>query len=86
MEKTNLNARPDVGQLQFGQFGSRLITGAGTPDEIYKAITPLEATVIVLTQEKGDGILNLSLPAGLTVYGRFTSANVSSGSVLAYIG
>jgi len=89
MEKVNLNSTADFQNMMFGQLGSRYIEAAGTGEsgEVYKVITALEATVVTLVQPKGDATLtDLPIPAGVTVYGKFTSVSVTSGSVLAYIG
>ena len=88
-EKTSTASAVDYRGLSFGQLGSRYLvdTDAGTSGEIYKAITAVSATVITLTQNKGDTtITSLPLSVGVTVYGRFTAIQMVSGGVIAYIG
>ena len=73
----------------FGENGSEyIIAGAtGTANVTYKAITALEAASLTLVQGAGDTTLTtIPVPAGVTVYGLFTSVSVVSGKVLAYIG
>lgn len=88
-EKTSTSSAADYRGLTFGQVGSRYIvdTETGESGEIYKAITALADTVVTLTQNKGDTTLtSLPIPAGVTVYGRFTAIQMVSGGILAYIG
>lgn len=89
MEQTSTSNAADYRGLSFGQMGSRYLIGidTGTTGEIYKAVTAVAATVVTLTQNKGDATLtSLPIPAGVTVYGRFTGITMVSGAVLAYIG
>ena len=89
MAETNLNSKPQYQMLSFGQYGSEYIVTdeTGTPTVVYKFITALEASVLTLTQIKGDATLTtIPVPVGVTIYGLFTSVSVVSGKVLAYIG
>jgi len=73
----------------FGDYGSEyIVTGeTGTVNTVFKAITALEESSLTLTQPKGDTTLTtIPVPAGVTIYGTFTSISVVSGKVLAYIG
>lgn len=87
-EKLNVQTEADFHQMAFGQKGSRYLSGTdtGTAGEVYKAITALEETVITLTQPLGDTSLAITIPSGLTVVGKFTAVELTSGGCLAYIG
>lgn len=64
-------------------------TIAHTPPtgKYFFAITALTAaTVSALAGEKitGTAITTISIPAGVTIYGRFTSVTLSAGTAMAY--
>ena len=72
----------------LGQYGGIYQTGAGT-------ITPTTAPVFCVIQVLQDaavttvGSLTLTavtLTAGTTIYGRFTSVTIGGGSIIAYLG
>lgn len=87
--KSNLNTKVDYFKVTFGQWGTRLIGAAETGEagEVYLAVTALLDTAITLEQPLGDTTLTLAtLPAGVTIYGSFSSVSVTTGQVLAYIG
>lgn len=77
-------------QQSFGAAGFKVVSGSDSSatDGDFVAITVLEeATVgtagIVTTT--GDDLANTTvLPAGLTIYGDFTSIKLSAGKVIAY--
>lgn len=77
-------------QDQIGHFGGQVIndTVEATPDNNYKiffAIQALDDTVI----NSVDGNLDISgttLIAGTVVFGRWSSVQLTSGSVIAYNG
>jgi hypothetical protein len=85
----NINAAPNFFRQSFGQKGFRLITSTFTPvaDEQYRAIVPLDDSTISATSlgAIGDNLASTAIPAGLAVYGLFSSVTVSTGRVLAYI-
>jgi hypothetical protein len=75
-------------QLQaFGQKGFRVVTSAFTPvsGEFYRAFTVTSDAVITATSVEGDNLSAVTLLAGSTVYGLFSTVSVSSGTVIAYI-
>ena len=82
----------ESGSLGLGSAGSKVLTGAGTPDTgAFIAITALEDTTFsLLTPEDtlypDATALTQTVPAGVTIYGRWTAVTVSAGAVIAYNG
>jgi|TARA_B100001939_G_scaffold330890_1_gene328429 hypothetical protein len=70
--------------MSFGQSGFDYITSGTVSDQTFIAITALEDASISATASKGDSLSSVTIPKGLTIYGRFTSVTVSSGKILAY--
>ena len=87
MSYENVNATPNFQRQVLGQKGVRTIRtgGSSTAGEFYRAITVLDDAVITTASEAGDNLVAVSVPAGITVYGLFSSVSVTSGEVLAYI-
>ncbi len=87
MAYENVNATPNFQRQVLGQKGFRkLRTGnSSTAGEFYRAITVLADASITLTSEAGDDLTTEAIPAGITIYGLFSSITVVSGDVLAYI-
>lgn len=101
MSKISNNATAN--QVAFGQFGSDLVQTAGSSVEVSVpsgmviiAITVLStnAKLSVLTPETGSGSFNdtdVSLPAGITLFGRWSAATAYGDSdldsaIVAYFG
>lgn len=83
----NLENIGDYQQMAFGDNGSEHLTGTDVGGAaLYRAVTALADTVVTLEQPKGDTTLVLTIPAGGTVVGHFTSIELTSGDCLAYIG
>jgi len=87
MAYENVNATPNFQRQVLGQKGFRkLRTGnTSTAGEFYRAITVLADTEITVTSEAGDNLNAETIPAGVTIYGLFSSITVVSGDILAYI-
>jgi hypothetical protein len=87
MAYENVSSPVNFQRQVLGQKGLRTIRtgGAGTSGEFYRAITVLADAVISTTAEAGDNLSSAAIPAGVTVYGLFSSVSVTSGEVLAYI-
>jgi len=87
MAYENVNATPNFQRQVLGQKGFRkLRTGsASISGEFYRAITVLDDAVITTVSESGDDLTAGTIPAGITIYGLFSSITVVSGDVLAYI-
>lgn len=87
MSYENVNATPNFQRQVLGQKGFRAIgaAGTGTSGEFYRAITAIDLSSITVVSEAGDSLTAVSIPAGVTVYGLFSSVSVVSGKVLAYI-
>lgn len=87
MAKANLNVPGNFQRAAFGQDGFKHLTATGTATATgdFVTIQALEETDITVTVEKGDALANVTIPAGMSIYGQFTSITVASGGVLAYI-
>ena len=87
MAYENVNATPNFQRQVLGQKGFRkLRTGnTSTVGEFYRAITVLADASITTTSESGDSLSSEAIPAGVTIYGLFSSITIVSGDVLAYI-
>ena len=87
MAYENVNATPNFQRQVLGQKGLRLIGAAGTGQagEFYRAITAADDAVISATAEAGDSLVSVTIPAGVTVYGLFSTLSVTSGKIIAYI-
>lgn len=79
----------DIRNLK-GENGGDYLSGAGTltPSALfsyYDCILVLSATVATLVSTNITGTLTaVALPAGLPIYGKFTSVTLASGAVIAY--
>lgn len=70
-----------------GAYGSTFISDTSVHNGSWSAIFMVEATVFnVLTDATRDGnaIAAESFPVGSTIYGNFTSIDLTSGAVIAY--
>lgn len=87
MAYENVNATPNFQRQVLGQKGFRYLNGSasGTSGEFYRAITALEDASVTVVSESGDNLTTVTLYAGLTIYGLFSSVTTDSGTVLAYI-
>jgi hypothetical protein len=87
MAYENVNATGNFQRQVLGQKGFRkLRTGsASISGEFYRAITVLADASITVTSEAGEDLNAETIPAGITIYGLFSSITVVSGDVLAYI-
>lgn len=68
----------------FGQAGFDYVTTGTISTDVYIAVTALEDAQIDATASAGDSLTNVTIPKGLTIYGRFSSITVDSGKILAY--
>ena len=87
MAYENVNATPNFQRQVLGQKGFRKLRSgtSGTAGEFYRAITVLADASITLSSEAGEDLNAETIPAGITIYGLFSSITVVSGDVLAYI-
>ena len=87
MAYENVNATPNFQRQVLGQKGFRKLRtgGSSIAGEFYRAITVLADASITLSSEAGDDLTTETIPAGVTIYGLFSSITVVSGDVLAYI-
>ena len=69
-----------------GTAGGQVLTSAsGATTGHFYAITTLEGSVLAAaTVGNVTGLVGVSVSAGLTVFGRWTSITVTSGTVVAY--
>lgn len=75
--------------LALGQYGATYSTTNITQVEgvSYGAIQALEASIfsaLAATNWSGASLSNLQVPAGVTIFGNFTSFTLASGRVVAY--
>jgi len=72
----------------LGQFGAEVITDtAARTSKNYAAITVLSAaefSTLTGVDLTGNAITGFSIPAGITLLGRFTAVTLTSGRVIAY--
>ena len=73
----------------LGQAGVILIDDTDAHTGPFVAIQALEDSVVDVSECDMcwiEDVADFTLPAGLTIYGRFTSIELDSGKVLAYYG
>jgi hypothetical protein len=87
MAYENVNATPNFQRQVLGQKGFRKFRIGNTSivGEFYRAITIVDDATISVTSEAGDDLNSELFPAGVTIYGLFSSITVVSGDVIAYI-
>ena len=69
----------------FGQGGFDAIGASDTINShTYIAITALDNATVTLDAITGDDLIVSPIPAGTTIYGRFTSVTCVSGKLLVY--
>ena len=79
--------------LALGQNGAVIIDGDSSQNEItgpFVAVTALAAAVVdtseCTTNLSGSVPATFAIPVGTTIYGKFDSIELDSGTVLAYYG
>lgn len=69
----------------FGQSGFDYVTTGTINSHTYIAISALEdASISATSAGGGDSLSSVTIPKGMTIYGKFSSITVSSGKILAY--
>ena len=85
----------NTSQVAFGQLGSDFATGTESitiPDgKVVVAITALAAAKLDTSNTAvASGFAKptaaVAIPAGCTIYGRFTAVELDEGSIMAYFG
>ncbi len=90
----------ESGNVALGQVGSILETGTDIvaghkilaiqflEDAIFTSLTPESGTnrYIGSTNNNGDSTASITFPQGLTIFGRWSGFQLSSGKVVAYLG
>ena len=85
MAKANLSVPGNFQRAAFGQNGFDYLTGnAANLEGDFVAIQALSQAVVSVTVGVGDALTSVTVPAGVTIYGYFTSIDLASGTVLAY--
>ena len=74
----------DANLQALGQQGFDYVTTGTINADTYIAITALEDATITATATVGDSLTSVVVPAGVTVYSRFSSITVEAGKILAY--
>lgn len=87
MAYSNLNNTQNHQLATFGQKGFDYVTnGNANGATHWNAIQVIELAVVTVVSSTGDSFTSLTIPAGVVVYGLFTTVTVTgSGKVLAYI-
>tara|TARA_R100000808_G_scaffold21500_1_gene46425 strand:- start:890 stop:1162 length:273 start_codon:yes stop_codon:yes gene_type:complete len=90
MAKTLMNYTVAEAQnAGLGQAGVILIDDTDAHTGPFVAIQALEDSVVDVSEcdmSWIEDVADFTIPAGLTIYGRFTSIELDSGKVLAYYG
>jgi len=75
------------------ETGTTAITGKNIvaiqfiEDTVFSALTPADTTNgYGVPAANGDTLASVTLPAGMTIYGRWTAFTLASGKIIAYIG
>ena len=88
----------EAGNASLGQAGAKFISDTAEHTGSFVAITMLEDTIFsVLTPSdtsdgygvgsyNGNSMASETIPQGVTIYGRWTTVDLASGMVIAYIG
>ena len=88
----------EAGNASLGQAGAKFIKDTEEHTGTFVAITMLEDTVFTtLTPDdtangygvgsyNGNNMSGETIPQGVTIYGRWTTVDLASGLVIAYIG
>jgi len=73
-------------QSATGDYGFRLLSGgdSSTAGESFRSIQALEDSVVTTTTTVGDALTSVTLTEGTIIFGKFDSAAVASGKVIAY--
>ena len=88
MAYRNLNVPANFQLASFGQNGFKKLdsnTTLSNAEEYYNCIVVLSDASLTTTSLKGDSLADEFIPAGVAVYGLFSSASVASGICLCYI-
>ena len=87
MGYSNLANPGNYQQAAFGQKGFEHLTGAqSAPAGNYNAIQVLAEASLTVTASSGESLSSVTVPAGITIVGKFTAVSIASGTVLAYKG
>jgi hypothetical protein len=80
----NITKEGNFYQSVIGDYGFKLISAGASSSESFRAIQLLEDSVVTTTTTVGDALTSASLLAGTTIFGKFDTVSVASGSVIAY--
>lgn len=87
MGYSNLANPGNYQQAAFGQKGFEYLTGdQDAPAGNYNAVQVIAEASLTVTSSSGDGLSGVTVPAGMTIVGKFTAVGIASGTVLAYKG
>ena len=88
----------EAGNASLGQAGAKFINDTAEHTGSFVAITMLEDTIfatltpadtvkgIGVGSYNGNSMSGETIPQGVTIYGRWTTVDLTSGMVIAYIG
>lgn len=83
--RSNLQSPAGFHLAVLGQHGFKYLTGTDSATGEFVAIQALVDTAVTVTVTKGDALTGITIPAGMAIYGPFTSITLTSGTALAYI-
>ena len=67
--------------------GKKVVAIQFIEDTVFSALTPADTTNgYGVPAANGDTLASVTLPAGMTIYGRWTAFTLASGKIIAYIG
>ena len=89
----SLKRQTELMETQLGNFGSKSITGTSPvlPDTGFIFTSLYAVTITVVAAQVDAGINNanlatLTIPQGITIFGKWSSITLTSGSMIGYFG
>ena len=88
----------EAGNASLGQAGAKFISDTEEHTGSFVAITMLEDTIFAtltpadtsngygVGSYNGNSMASETIPQGVTIYGRWTTVDLTSGMVIAYVG
>jgi len=80
-------------ETQLGNLGSKLITGTSpvlpATDYIFTSLYAVVETVVAATVDAGitnASLAGVTIPQGITIYGKWSSITLTSGTLIGYNG
>lgn len=71
--------------VPFGEYGFDELTTGISNTQVYRVLVATEETTMTVYNEADETETTLTIPLGISLYGDFSSVNISSGKVIAYL-